>query len=191
MQHPGATMVDGYRSAQISRCGRYRYTLDRTWGDPYGPAVYWIMLNPSTADADVDDPTIRRCVAFSKRHEAERMRVVNLWPYRATDPADLVSALHAGIDVDGEQGEHHIDQALVEWADGDLVVAAWGASVERLGWHGSERVEWLVNLAHEYDTPLRSLGVTKAGHPRHPLYVKSDTPFDHWPPDVAGYPRED
>ncbi len=53
MTTPGA---DVSRSAQISRCGRYRYTLDRTWGDPYGPAVYWVMLNPSTADAEVDDP---------------------------------------------------------------------------------------------------------------------------------------
>lgn len=183
-------MADITRSAQISRCGRYRYSLDRVWGNPYGPAVYWIMLNPSTADAEVDDPTIRRCIAFSKRQGAERLRVVNLWPYRSTDPKDLVDAAEAGININGEQGEHHIDQALAEWGDDDKVVAAWGAGVEHLGWLASERVGWLVNLAHEYVTPLRSLGVTKAGHPRHPLYVRGDTPFAHWPPS-AHYDGDD
>lgn len=170
-------MTELVRSAQISPCGRYRYTLDRTWGDPFGPAVYWIMLNPSTADAEVDDPTIRRCISFSKRQEAERMRVVNLWPYRATKPSVLTEAAEAGIDLDGVGGRFYLESALAGWGDEDIVVAAWGASLPSLA---TERVEWVLAMADEYDTPLNCLGLTKAGHPRHPLYVKGDTPFQHY-----------
>lgn len=80
------------RSASLSGCGTFRYDLGRVW-DPGNPRrVLWVMLNPSTADADVDDPAIRRCVAFSKREGAGGLTVTNLFAFRASNPAALVDA---------------------------------------------------------------------------------------------------
>lgn len=76
------------RGAVISDDGRYRYRLWRTWA-PELPRMAWIMLNPSTADAEVDDPTIRRCVGFAKREGCGGIEVVNLYAYRSTDPSVL------------------------------------------------------------------------------------------------------
>jgi hypothetical protein len=78
------------RSAVISPCGRYRYRLDRRWAD--GPSIAWIMLNPSTADSNTDDPTIRRIRAFSQAWGFGALTVVNLYAWRATDPRDLWQA---------------------------------------------------------------------------------------------------
>jgi hypothetical protein len=101
--------------ADLSDCGTYRYRLGRRWAE--GPVDVWIMLNPSTADATVDDRTIGRCMEFSRRWGAGALVVGNLFALRATDPTDLLT-----------------------------------------------------------------LGTTKAGAPRHPLYVKGDTPLTRWSP---------
>src|SRR5262249_62207047 len=73
-------------AAGFSRCGRYRYWLTRTW-DAARPAVCWLMLNPSTADAARDDPTIRRCIGLARRWGHGGIVVVNLFAWRAPDPA--------------------------------------------------------------------------------------------------------
>src|SRR5262245_13227298 len=105
-------------SAELSPCGRYRYALTRTWGDPK-KVVCWVMLNPSTADADQDDPTIRRCLGFSRAWGAGGLVVVNLFALRATDPDQLRIA----ADPVGPDNDSHLSTA----AFGRLVVAAWGA----------------------------------------------------------------
>ena len=83
-------MSEIVKAAVISHCKRYRYRLARHWGA--GSALPFVMLNPSTADADNDDPTIRRCIAFAKREGAGGIVVANLFAFRATSPADMLAA---------------------------------------------------------------------------------------------------
>src|SRR4051812_49823510 len=78
-------------NAVISACGAYRYVLTRQVGGGVRRATF-IMLNPSTADASNDDPTIRRCIGFAQRWGCGQLAVLNLFAYRATDPADLKRA---------------------------------------------------------------------------------------------------
>lgn len=160
------------RSAVISDDGLYRYRLDRRWGD--GPRALFVLLNPSTADADVDDPTLRRCIAFARSSGCSALTVVNLFAYRATKPRDM----RAATDPVGPDADLH------------LVAAATGAGIVVAGWgrHGGwrpERVARVVELLH--GNALMCLGVTKEGQPRHPLYVSGSvtpSPFSPVPATV-------
>lgn len=149
--------------AVISACGKYRYRLGRTWDAALRPACF-VMLNPSTADATEDDPTIRRCIGFAKSWGCGGIVVVNLFAYRATDPKQLLKA----ADPVGPDNDEHIRAAVVECHP---VVAAWGV-------HGvlrqrDGRVKWLLE---RWGVLPKCLGKTKDGrHPRHPLYVRADT----------------
>lgn len=139
------------RSAVISPCGQYRYRLDRRWGD--GPTLGFIMLNPSTADAEIDDATIRRCMGFARREGCGGIQVVNLFAYRATDPAHLLTV----ADPIGPENDLYVRSLK------GPVVAAWGAHpMARKGFFGRH---------------LLCLGKTKDGYPRHPLYVHRDAPL--------------
>lgn len=156
--------TDNARGAVISPCGRYRYRLWRRWGA--APAACFIMLNPSTADADVDDPTIRRCIAFAKRWGCGGIRVVNLFAWRATDPAALVQARRDGFDIAGAYNHVHLVSAT---GDAGRVIAAWGA-------HPLARDRWIYAARWlRPGTDVACLGTTKDGSPRHPLYVRGDT----------------
>lgn len=151
------------RSAVISPCGQHRYTLDRVWSE--GPAVNFIMLNPSTADASEDDPTIRRCVGFARAWGYGGLIVTNLYAFRATDPRRLRSA----PDAIGRENNRHIAEAA---APGRLVVCAWGnhAAIER-------EAAVLKILRGAGRTP-HALRMTSLGHPAHPLYLPASlTPF--------------
>jgi len=138
--------------ATFSRDRRYRYRLWRRW-DRGRPVVAFVMLNPSTADARRDDPTIRRCVGFAQRWGYGGIEVVNLYAYRATDPR----ALRTVRDPVGPGNRRHMRRALRRAA---LVVLAWGANA-----HGDRLTG--VGQAH-------CLGLTRAGQPRHPLYLRRD-----------------
>lgn len=160
---------DATRSAAVlSDCGTYRYRLTRLW-DPHARPACFVMLNPSTADAKRDDPTIRRCVGFARAWGCGGIVVVNLFALRATDPA----ALHAATDPIGPANEGYIRGAMVE---GWPVVAAWGAHVPARGRANHTRVG-----ADRAGIPLKCLGVTKEGFPRHPLYVRADAPLIPYP----------
>lgn len=155
-------------SALLSPCNTYRYRLGRSWGA--GAADVWIMLNPSTADATIDDPTIRRCVGFSRGWGAGSLVVVNLFALRATDPAEL--AHHS--DSVGPDNDRHIAEAAIEASiNGGMILAAWGAHPM-----ATERAAAVARLVGP--TTLLCLGTTKAGAPRHPLYVKGDTTPTLW-----------
>lgn len=140
-------------AALISPCGQYRYWLTRRWSE--GPCVVFVGLNPSTADASVDDPTIRRCIAFAKAWGCGSLAMVNLFAFRATQPADMFAA----ADPIGPDNDTWIRTAS---ASALGTVEAWGAHGGFLG--RDVRVRELLQRRHY-------LRLTKDGHPGHPLYL--------------------
>ncbi len=145
--------------ARISDCGRYRWWLSRSWEGGNG-SVCFVMLNPSTADASHDDPTIRRCIGFAKWWGFQSLTVRNLFAFRATDPREL---LKADDPTGGEQGDDQIRAAK----NAHMIVVAWGSKVP------FGRDQQALRLLRGAE--LKCLGLTKSGFPRHPLYVKSAT----------------
>jgi len=158
------------RDAVFSLCGQYRYSLTRRWLLGQGHAL-WVMLNPSTADAMVDDPTVRRLIGFSQAFGLAGLTVVNLFAFRATDPRELADA----EDPVGSGNDAAIRAALD--AGPDLVVAGWGSGSSRAGVSG--RVEAVVEILAAAG-PVHHLGLTKDGHPRHPLYLRACTTPEAW-----------
>ena len=163
------TPPDGVlRSAVLSPCGVYRYDLQRRWDD--GLCVVWVMLNPSTADANADDPTIRKVVGFTKRWGGGAIRVLNLYAFRATDPDDLVRAAKAGVDIVGPENDAHLRRVLDENVQ---VFAAWGGNAK-----DTARIAQVRTIAKSTATTLRCLGHTRGGQPRHPLMLAYTTPTE-------------
>lgn len=157
----GHQLFEDYsRSAAI--VGPYRYALYRTW-NPDDGVCCWIMLNPSTADGIDDDPTIRRCVGFARAWGCGGIAVVNLFAYRATNPKELYSV----ADPVGPMNDSFITRAAI---GAKIVVAAWGT-------HGAfqNRGMKVANNLNSIRGDVQCLGVTKDGHPRHPLYVAAHT----------------
>lgn len=153
------------KNARISECGKYRYWLERRWGE--GEQQVFVMLNPSIADASVDDPTIRRCIGFAKREGAGGIVVVNLFAYRATNPKDLGNR----ESIVGEDNESAIREALaMAVKDKRTVICAWGANK-----HAKKQAPKVKNIAKECGAELVCLGLTSNGSPRHPLYVAGNT----------------
>lgn len=154
------------RSATISDDGVYRYMLTRRWSDAAPDA--WMMLNPSTADGTEDDPTIRRCMGFSRGWGAGGIIVVNLFALRATNPKAL--ARHADP-VGPENDDAILDAAAAALALGGRIIAAWGANAM-----ARERGRIVANLVAGYVGAQRLLvmGTTGEGAPKHPLYLKGD-----------------
>jgi hypothetical protein len=161
------------RGAVISDCGRYRYRLWRVWDDTL-PTCCFIMLNPSRADGDVDDPTIRRCMAFARREGCGRLEVVNLFAWRATDPQEL-RALADFDKATGPDNGQHLDDGMQGAA---IIVAAWGAF--RFG-AADNALYRAMRRGRDAGLPIFCLGKTKDGYPRHPLYVRADAPLEPYP----------
>ena len=145
------------RSAEISSCGKYRYALWRDWDDGHGQLLF-VGLNPSTADARVDDPTVRRCIRFAQTWGYRSVALGNLFALRSPSPR----LLRGADDPVGPENDVWLD-ALVGAAD--RVVAAWGT---RGSLRDRDR-EVLPRLGSP-----GALGVTGGGHPRHPLYLRRD-----------------
>lgn len=157
------------RCALISDCGLYRYRLTRTWAA--GPAAVMVMLNPSTADGTHDDPTIRRCLAFAHAWGCGSLTVVNLYAWRATRPADLWLA----ADPVGPDNDEHLRLAASTARETNApLVGAWGASAP------AARIAEVVALPGM--ERLTALAVTKAGQPKHPLYLPAGLMPMPWTP---------
>lgn len=165
------------KGAIVSPDGKYRYLLWREWRWTHDPdnwvwmyadqgvpkSVVFIMLNPSTADGNIDDPTIRKCVGFAKRWRYERIEVINLFAYRATKPIEMLKLSYIDDPVGPENSQYiknHIGNT-----DSPLVVCAWGQYGKHLN-QDRTVIGWLEESGiHDF----RALGFDLKGNPRHPL----------------------
>jgi hypothetical protein len=163
------TLFGPEKTAVLSPCGLYRYRLGREV-QADGGTVNFVMLNPSTADASIDDPTIRRCVGFARSWGFGGLVVTNLYGLRSTDPAGLLSS----PDPVGPDNDRHVRE--VAGAAG-LVVCAWGAFGAP---SGRARVARVLGLIREAGRVPHYLKLTAAGHPGHPLFLRSDLTPIRW-----------
>lgn len=168
----GLTHFDGHGATGDAR---YRFLLWRELAPLTGEGVcVFVMLNPSTADATADDPTIRRVVGFAGAWGFRSVQVVNLFALRATKPWDLCGA----DDPVGPGNDAHIERAL---KGADRVVAAWGSMTRfKPTMFATRRDAVAERLA---DRPIFCLGYTSVDQqPRHPLYVPKNTALVPYPP---------
>jgi hypothetical protein len=160
--------------ADISACGQYRYRLWRDGLDDYQKSCLFIMLNPSTADGNVDDQTIRKCTGFCKCWGYGLLIVCNLFAFRSTKPSGLLA-------VDDAIGPENDEWLRSETAAAHRIVLAWGSH---------NIVNTIIDLRTFQLTPLLSryidktfvLGRCKNGNPRHPLMLPYDTVLERWLP---------
>jgi len=156
------------RAADISPCGRFRYRLARRWAA--GPALVFIMLNPSKADGDIDDPTVRKCIGFAKRLGYSGVEIVNLFAYRATDPADLK---RAGYPVGDENDAAIMAAVMLAVIFGKPVVCAWGAHARST--EGQQRVRQVMELLRFVKADAKALKLSDDRTPWHPLMLSYDS----------------
>jgi hypothetical protein len=180
------TYID--KGAVISKCGCYRYRLWREWRGPHDPkhwswsigvprfgtpkACVFVMLNPSTADGRYDDATIRNCVGLAQAWSYERLEVVNLFAYRATDPRQIMA-----LDLDTAVGPDNRDWVEKTLENAGLVICAWGNHGSYLG-QDQTMLGWLDSVK------TFCLGLTSSGNPRHPLYMPRDLVLRRFNPKV-------
>jgi hypothetical protein len=160
-----ATMMQ--RSAGFDKTGQYRYWLQREWDDQQ-PAIALIMLNPSRADHQQDDPTLRRCIGLAQQWQYGRLTVVNLFAYCTASPQVLKT-------VPNPVGQDNDVQIVQACESAELIVLAWG------NWgdlHGRDRD--VLALLVPYRDRLYCVGRNRTGQPRHPLYVPRQTPLCRW-----------
>lgn len=151
------------KSAVFSPCRTYRYTLERKWNDG-DKTLNFIMLNPSTADENLEDPTIRRCCFFAKDNSFDGVIITNLFAFRATLPSDMKK-------YPWPTGPENDRYVLESASRASTVIAAWGS-------HGSHlnRSDAVCKLLSDID--LYCISLTKDGFPGHPLYLpKNAAPF--------------
>ncbi|MEP2781824.1 MAG: DUF1643 domain-containing protein [Pseudoruegeria sp.] len=149
---------DAASIAIYSDCERYRYALTRVW-DTAGHNVAFVMLNPSTATEVQNDPTVERCERRARALGFGGFRVCNIFAWRDTDP----KIMRAAADPNGPENDATILEAA-QWAD--QVICAWGT-------HGAHRNRGpeVEAMLRKTSLPLFHLGLSKAGHPKHPLYI--------------------
>lgn len=153
--------------AIYSDCERYRYALTRIWDDA-GQKILFVMLNPSTATEIQNDPTVERCERRARALGYGAFRVCNIFAYRATDPRDM----RAQDDPIGPDNSNTILQAA-DWAD--TIVCAWGTHGEHM-----KQGKTIETVLRGQQKPLMQLGLSKAGHPKHPLYISYKQQPEPW-----------
>ena len=161
------TKGDAPSTAVYSPCEAYRYALTRIW-DTEGRRVLFVMLNPSTATEVQNDPTVERCERRARALGFGGFRVCNIFAFRATDPR----VMRAQADPVGPANDAAIAEGAL-WADS--VVCAWGT-------HGAHLVRGsaVEALLRATGRPLLHLGLSKAGHPKHPLYIAYECQPQGW-----------
>lgn len=157
--------------AILSECGLYRYALTRSIENSKPASAVFLMLNPSVADASVDDPTIKRCMGFAKSWGADQLTVLNLYAYRATNPSELGLA----DDPVGPLNDLYLAKAADMFQD---IVCAWGKHPR------ADRVRFVVEILKARGNNLWCLDTNKDGSPAHPLYQAANKPLKPWKPNV-------
>lgn len=158
--------ADGDAYAVFDAARRHRYLLGRRWDDTGRGALVFLMLNPSTADAFVLDPTVTRCVNRAKRLGYDGIVVVNAFSLRTPSPAVMKA--------EPEPGDDAVNDACIAWACRRAdVVAAWGPHAR----HRGRGAALLALLGRAQPRSVNALRITKDGSPGHPLYVPSDAPL--------------
>jgi hypothetical protein len=160
--------------AVISPCGTYRYRLERETTVPgaENTAAAIIMVNPSTADNQNNDATIRKCLGFAERHGFGRIIVGNLFAYRSTD----IKALRIALDPIGPENDDHLMQIL---RDAQIHIVAWGA-MGKLPETLRKRWQFVVRAADRLGVQLHCIGLNDDGHPKHPLTTGYEIPLTTW-----------
>lgn len=171
-----------HREALLSDDGVYRYRLHRTWSssDPDGSErrVTFVMLNPSVGNQVDDDNTLTRCRGFATAWGYDGYDVVNLFAFITPYPADMFAAARAGVDIIGPDNNEHLRRAAAyAKSRREPIIAAWGAGAPL------DRVREVAALPHMDE--LRCLGTTASGMPKHPLYLRADTPLSPWKAPAA------
>ncbi len=156
--------IDPRGLANFSLCKTYRYTLQRTLSrDGLGICVF-IMLNPSTADADTNDPTVRRCVGYADAWGYRTLTVLNAFAFRGTDPKNMKAA----EDPVGPDNDHWI-HSVCTYSIKSRVIVAWGKDGTHL-----DRDLAVMKILTERGLPVFCLGINLDGTPKHPLYLKKN-----------------
>ena len=169
---PSLFPPDIAKSAVMSWCLQYRYELRRTWNHAKERILCFLMLNPSSADADIDDPTVRRCIGFGRSLGYDGIVVVNLFALRATKPTDLLR--HP--EPIGPSNDAFIDSAI---AESSFLIAAWGGFPS----HKKITADRTIGVLSRIHPPrIHVLGETAAGEPQHPLYIPADRKPKRWEP---------
>lgn len=177
--------------AILSECAAYRYALWRVWNEARPRAVF-VMLNPSTADASVDDPTIRKCMGFARRWQCGGIHVVNLFAYRATKPVELQPTKQDVVGADNGRYQwdalFHCTMAMLEAGRpgrGPCVIAWGAASTHRKVLRNAiaTRSHLFRQLAERIPVPVQCLGTANDGSPRHPLMLPYATELQPWKAD--------
>jgi hypothetical protein len=160
----------GQETAVFSPCRTWRYVLRRRWAP--GPVVAFILLNPSTADEDENDPTVTRCIDFAKRWGFAGLVLGNIFALCATDPAELYE--HAN--PIGPDNDDWLDKIVAE-AEG-CVVLGWGMHGDHMD-RGARVLSQLPR--YNADIAMKAFVRTKGGQPGHPLYIPADRELQDWP----------
>lgn len=165
------------RSAIISECTLYRYRLARRFGS--GPTMMFIMVNPSTADHEKDDQTIKKCMGFAERAGFGRIIVGNKFAFRSTDVTHLALAL----DPIGAENDDHITAMMQE---ADKIVVGWG-QLAKIPPRLRSRWKDVVRMADAAGRPLYAIGLNSDRHPKHPQMTGYSVPIELW--DAPWFPN--
>lgn len=152
-------------TAVLDTTNKYRYTLSRRWGSNTSNIVNFILLNPSTADDKVDDPTVKACITFAQKAGFDGLKVTNLFAYRARDPEEMMACLLPH----GAKNDKHI---LRVGKNAKAIVIAWGNHGVHCG-----RDQEVLKLLSRFKKKVFYLKMTRENQPSHPLYIKRTTKF--------------
>ena len=159
---PPYDIANMHSRAEFSECGRYRYLLQRQWGDE--AICLFVGLNPSTATADSDDATVRKCVALARTWGFSGMTMANLFAVRCRYP----QILSTHQDPVGPDNDRFLLPAVKQ---AHTVVAMWGNHGLKSYGQSARRDQYILSLRDDW----QCIGITKHGAPRHPLYVASSS----------------